>query len=59
MGRGPTPTLEQLAIIEDVYCPLPSFADKAMVTFEEGMGISEFTVLHVDPNFLSTMSTMF
>jgi len=51
LGWGPTPTPEQLAIIEYVYCPLPSLAEKASVTFAEGMGISEYSVWHVDTKF--------
>ena len=53
LGWGPTPTPEQLAIIEYVYCPLPSLADKASVIFDEGVGISEYSVWHVDTNFTS------
>ena len=56
IGWGASPTPEQLALIEYVYCPLPALADKAAVIFEEGVGISEYTVWHVDPNFSATMS---
>ena len=56
LGWGPTPTPEQLDLIEYVYCPLPSLADKAAVIFDEGVGISEYSVWHVDPNFTSKMS---
>ena len=47
---------EMLGMIKFVYCPLPALADKAAVTFEEGVRISEYTVWHVDPNFSATMS---
>jgi hypothetical protein len=57
LGWGPTPTPEQLDLIEYVYCPLPSLADKAAVTFDEGVGISEYSVWHVAPNFTSKMSS--
>jgi len=56
LGWGPTPTPEQLDLIEYVYCPLPSLADKAAVIFDEGVGISEYSVWHVAPNFTSKMS---
>ena len=56
LGWGPTPTHEQLDLIEYVYCPLPSLADKAAVTFDMDVGISEYSVWHVDPNFTSKMS---
>ena len=56
IGWGASPTPEQLALIEYVYCPLPALADKAVVTFKKGVGISEYTVWHVDPNFSATMS---
>jgi hypothetical protein len=56
LGWGASPTPEQLGLIEYVYCPLPALADKAAVTFEEGVGISEYTVWHVDPKFSATMS---
>ena len=56
LGWGPTPTPEQLALIEYVYCPLPSLADNAAVTFDEGVGISQYSVWHVDPNFAAKMS---
>jgi hypothetical protein len=51
LGWGPTPTPEQLDLIEYVYCPHPSLADKAAVTFDEGVGISKYSVWHVDPKF--------
>ena len=57
LGWGPTPTPEQLDLIEYVYCPLPSLADKAAVTFDEGVGISEYSVWHVAPNFTSKISS--
>ena len=57
LGWGPTPTAEQLALIEYVYCPRPALADKAAVTFDDGMGISEYSVWHVDPNFAAKMTT--
>jgi hypothetical protein len=53
LGWGPSPTQEQLDLIEYVYCPLPSLADKAVVTFDEGVGICEYSVWHVDPSFTS------
>jgi hypothetical protein len=56
LGWGPTPTPEQLDLIEYVYCPLPALADKAAVTFDKGVGISEYSVWHVDPNFTSKIS---
>ena len=56
LGWGASPTPEQLALIEYVYCPLPALADKAAVTFDEGVGISEYTVWHVDPNFSAAMT---
>ena len=57
LGWGPTPTPEQLDLIEYVYCPLPSLADKAAVTFDEGVGISKYSFLHVAPNFTSKISS--
>ena len=51
LGWGPTPTPEQLDLIEYVYCPLPSLAEKAAVTFDKDVGISEYSVWHVDPKF--------
>jgi hypothetical protein len=56
LGWGPTPTQEQLDLIEYVYCPLPALADKAVVTFDEGVGICEYSVWHVDPSFTSKIS---
>jgi len=56
MGWGASPTPEQLGLIKYVYCPLPALADKAAVTCKEDVGISEYAVWHVDPNFSATMS---
>ena len=56
IGWGASPTPEQLALIEYVYCPLPALADKAVVTFKKDVGISEYTVWHVDPNYSAIMS---
>lgn len=46
-------TQEQLSLIHYVTCPIPAVADQAAVSFEDGIGINEYTVWHVNPKFAS------
>jgi hypothetical protein len=56
LGWDASQMSEMLGMIMFVYCPLPALANKAAVTFDEGVKISEYTVWHVDPNFSAVMS---
>jgi hypothetical protein len=53
IGQDEEPSKQHLALISFVYCPLPTLADKAKVTFEDGLEMKEYTVWHMNKDFSS------
>jgi hypothetical protein len=56
IGENEEPTQEHLDLILFVYCPLPTRADEAKVAFQSGVGLSSYTVWHVNEDFSSGLA---